>query len=318
MYANLYFCDIVAQKYIFSKTNVSFSLPRSTYTTISTRTVSASLAERRQTFCSQFKLRHVGILRKSPELSEMAPDSKKNRIQKKIVRCLKTSDQRRKIEGGGVSREEEDEPLVGKPNLQGVENTGAIPRTYHRSRLQPGSTLFNSCSPPVPFLPLFQRGTRPKRELFVPSSPILAYFHLFSLSSSPSPRTLCLDIESQTRKWPAGSSPPFWKMHAPVFVRIVRTPSTITHPHEPSFHSWLGKVFQKTLKMHDIRLVRKRGSTRIDNRVHNGQTLGYRWLGYTCTTRERWEFLGGGGGCTDVSRWIRIRNRRIFCFPFPR
>lgn len=209
MYANLYFSDIVAQKYIFSKTNVSFSLPRSTYTTISTRTVSASLAERRQTFCSQFKLRHVGILRKSPELSEMAADSKKNRIQKKIVRCLKTSDQRRKIEGGGVSREEEDEPLVGKPNLQGVENTGAIPRTYHRSRLQPGSTLFNSCSPPVPFLPLFQRGTRPKRELFVPSSPILAYFHLFSLSSSPSPRTLCLDIESQTRKWPAGSSPPF-------------------------------------------------------------------------------------------------------------
>lgn len=187
MYANLYFSDIVAQKYIFSKTNVSFSLPRSTYTTISTRTVSASLAERRQTFCSQFKLRHVGILRKSPELSEMAADSKKNRIQKKIVRCLKTSDQRRKIEGGGVSREEEDEPLVGKPNLQGVENTGAIPRTYHRSRLQPGSTLFNSCSPPVPFLPLFQRGRRPKRELFVPSPPPRSWHIFIFFRSLPLP-----------------------------------------------------------------------------------------------------------------------------------
>lgn len=118
----------------------------------------------------------------------------------------------RKIEGGGggkMSREEGDEPLVGKPNLQGVENTGAIPRTYHRSRLQPGSTLFNSCSPSVPSLPLFQRGRRPKRELFVLSPPILAYFHLFSLSPSPFPCALCRDIASQTRKWPAGSSPPF-------------------------------------------------------------------------------------------------------------
>lgn len=194
MYANLYFCDIVAQKYIFSKTNVSFSLPRSTYTTISTRTVSASLAERRQTFCSQFKLRHVGILRKSPELSEMAPDSKKNRIQKKIVRCLKTSDQRRKIEGGGVSREEEDEPLVGKPNLQGVENTGAIPRTYHRSRLQPGSILFNSCSPPRPFSPPFPKRKEAEKRAVRPFPPpdlgiFSSFFALFlSLSSHPLPR----------------------------------------------------------------------------------------------------------------------------------
>lgn len=218
----------------------------------------------------------------------------------------------------GRVRGEEDEPLVGKPNLQGVENTGTIPRTYHRSRLQPGSTLFNSCSPLRPFSPPSpKRKEAEKRASSFP--PILAYFHLFSLSPSPSPWALCRDIASQTRKWPAASSP-FWKMHAPSCTSYVHIDDhdIHTHTHEPSFHSWLGKVFQKTLKMHDIRLVRKRGSTRIDNRVHNSQTLGYRWLGYTCTTRERWEFLGGGGGCTGVSRWIGIRNRRIFCFPFPR
>lgn len=116
----------------------------------------------------------------------------------------------RKIEGGGgeMSREEGDEPLVGKPNLQGVENTGAIPRTYHRSRLQPGSTLFNSCSPSVPSLPFPKRKEAEKRAVR-PFPPILAYFHLFSLSPSPSPCVLCRDIASQTRKWPAGSSPPF-------------------------------------------------------------------------------------------------------------
>lgn len=147
-----------------------------------------------------------------------------------------------------MSREEGDEPLVGKPNLQGVEKTGAIPRTYHRSRLQPGSTLFNSCSPSVPSLPLFQRGRRPKRELFVLSPPILAYFHLFSLSSSPSPCALCRDIASQTRKWPAGSSPPFWKMHAPVFVRIVRTHRrSHIHTSPVSTLGW-GKYFRRPWK----------------------------------------------------------------------
>lgn len=147
-----------------------------------------------------------------------------------------------------MSREEGDEPLVGKPNLQGVENTGAIPRTYHRSRLQPGSTLFNSCSPSVPSLPLFQRGRRPKRELFVLSPPILAYFHLFSLSPSPFPCALCRDIASQTRKWPAGSSPPFWKMHAPVFVRIVRTHRrSHIHTSPVSTLGW-GKYFRRPWK----------------------------------------------------------------------
>lgn len=147
-----------------------------------------------------------------------------------------------------MSREEGDEPLVGKPNLQGVENTGAIPRTYHRSRLQPGSTLFNSCSPSVPSLLLFQRGRRPKRELFVLPPPILAYFHLFSLSPSPFPCALCRDIASQTRKWPAGSSPPFWKMHAPVFVRIVRTHRrSHIHTSPVSTLGW-GKYFRRPWK----------------------------------------------------------------------
>lgn len=213
-----------------------------------------------------------------------------------------------------MSREEGDEPLVGKPNLQGVENTGAIPRTYHRSRLQPGSTLFTL----RPFFPPFPKRKEAEKRTVRPFPPDLGIFSSFfalslSLSLRPLPRYRVPD------KKMAGRLESSFLKNARTCLRAHRTyTSTITHPHEPSFHSWLGKVFQKTLKMHDIRLVRKRGSTRIDNRVHNGQTLGYRWLGYTCITRERWEFLGGGGGCTDVSRWIGIRNRRIFCFPFPR
>lgn len=146
-----------------------------------------------------------------------------------------------------MSREEGDEPLVGKPNLQGVENTGAIPRTYHRSRLQPGSTLFNSCSPSVPSLPFPKRKEAEKRAVR-PFPPILAYFHLFSLSPSPSPCALCRDIASQTRKWPAGSSPPFWKMHAPVFVRIVRTHRrSHIHTSPVSTLGW-GKYFRRPWK----------------------------------------------------------------------
>lgn len=258
----------------------------------------ASLAERRQTFCSQFKLRHVGILRKSPELSEMALDSKKNRIQKKIVRCLKTSDQRRKIEGGGLEGKRTSLWLVNQ-----ISKELKTPGLFHARIIAPVCNPVRPSSTPVhpsvPSLPLPQKGRRPKRELFV-LSPDLGIFSSFftlsfSLSLGPLPRYRVPD------KKMAGSLESFLK-NARTFVHIVRTHRRSRHTHEPSFHSWLGKVFQKTLKMHDIRLVRKRGSTRIDNRVHNSQTLGYRWLGYTCTTRERWEFLGGGGGCTGVSR----------------
>lgn len=126
--------------------------------------------------------------------------------------------------------------MVGKPNLQGVENTEAIPRTYHRSRLQPGSTLFNPCSPPVPFsLPPLKGGRRPKRE------PDLGIFSSLSPPSSrPLPRYRVPDTKM------AGRFESSFLKNARACLRATRTHiHTHTHTGGEQFPLCPGKVFQR-------------------------------------------------------------------------
>ena len=90
--------------------------------------------------------------------------------------------------------------MLGKPNLWGVENTEAIPRTYHRSRLQPGSTLFNSVRP-LSSKPLPKEQPKETGLSFPWPRHIFIFFHSFTILFVLSRH----GIASQTRKWPVGA-----------------------------------------------------------------------------------------------------------------
>lgn len=142
-------------------------------------------------------------------------------------------------------------PLLGKRNLRGVENTEAIPRTYHRPRLQPGSTLFNPVRPCLP-----SKEAAKRDETFF-SAIFSVSFALPAVCRAPSRQNGRSARSEMLRSFLKNAHP------APVLLACLRT-------RDHAFPS-LGKVSQ-TLKMHDIR-QRRRETPRIDNRVHNGQTL---------------------------------------------
>lgn len=66
------------------------------------------------------------------------------RVSYKKPKQLKKERRRRERQ---TERIKKGRPLLRKLNLRGVQNTKAIPHTYHRSHLQPLSTLFNPVHP---------------------------------------------------------------------------------------------------------------------------------------------------------------------------